>query len=244
MEELKVRSDKLRTFKREGAMTVNVLGKLFGRSPFGPLQAHMKKVQECATHLRPFFENMIAGNKEAADAERKNILLLEHEADKVKNAIRDNLPRTSFLPVDRRDLLELLSTMDSIADSAEDAVVVASLKDLPCPDSISAPFMEFLETVEKTVQAAGEVFESLNQLVEAAFSGPTAQKVHEAISEINRLEWESDKTQYRLGKLVLQHEDDLGPINTIMWMRLTQRVAGLANASEKACDRLRLLLMA
>lgn len=224
-------------------MTVNVLGMLFGRSPFGPLQAHMNKVQECASHLRPFFENMISGNKEAADAERKNILFMEHEADKVKNGIRDNLPRTAFLPVDRRDLLELLSIMDNIADSAEDAVVVASLKDLPCPEAISTPFMEFLETVEKTVLKAGEVFDSLDQLVEAAFSGPMARKVHEAISEINRLEWESDKTQYRFGKLVLQHENELGPVNTIMWMRLTQRVAGLANAAEKACDRLRLLLL-
>ncbi len=224
-------------------MTVNVLGMLFGRSPFGPLQAHMNKVQECASHLRPYFEHMIAGEREAADNERKNILLLEHEADKVKNSIRDNLPRTAFLPVDRRDLLELLSIMDGIADSAEDAVIVSSLKALPCPESICTPFLEFLETVEKTVVAAGKVFESLDQLVEAAFSGPTAKRVHEAISEINRLEWESDKTQYRFGKLVLQHEDELGAVNTIMWMRLTQRVAGLANAAEKACDRLRLLLL-
>lgn len=224
-------------------MTINVLGRLFGRSPFGPLQAHMKKAQECCDHLRPFFEYLIAGENAKADEERKAIFRLEHEADEVKNSIRDDLPRTSFLPVDRRDLLETLSIQDSIADAAEDAVIIASLKSLPFPEPISSEFLAFLNTVEKTVKSAGEVFESLDNLVEAAFGGPIAEETHKRITEIGRLEWESDKSQYQFGKLLLQHEDELGAVNTILWMKLAQSVAGLANAAEKACDRLRLMLM-
>ncbi len=224
-------------------MTINLMGSLFGRSPFGPLQAHMKKAQECAAHLGPFFKYMLAGEKDSADEERKTILHLEHQADELKNNIRDNLPKTAFMPVDRRDLLELLSIQDRIADAAEDVVVLASLKNLSCPLALREFFLEFLKSVEVTVLKAGEVFDSLDNLVEAAFSGPPADEVRRAISVISRLEWESDKTQYRFGKLILQHEEELGAVNTMLWMQLTQRVAELANASEKACDRLRLMLL-
>jgi len=224
-------------------MKVNVLGRLLGKSPFGPLQAHMKKAQECCDHLGPFFNSLAAGDVENADKERKIIFKLEHEADKVKNEIRDDLPRTSFLPVDRRDLLETLSIQDSIADAAEDAVIIASLKQLPFPESITRDFFIFLDSVEKTVRAAGHVFESLDNLVEAAFEGPMAQDVHRRIAEVGRLEWESDKCQYNFGKLLLKNEDELGAVNTILWMKLAQSVADLANAAEKACDRLRLMLL-
>ncbi len=223
-------------------MTVNILSRLFGRSPFGPLQAHMEKGLECSRHLRPFFEAMLASELEKAKIERKTILELEHQADKIKNEIRDNLPKTVFLPVDRRDLLELLSMQDRIPDSTEDAVITASLRPLTLPESLMDTFLDFLKTVEVTAEACGKVFKGLDRLVEGAFSGPEAEQVMDELKQVGHLEWESDKAQYRLAKEILAAESTLGTMNTILWMRVVARLAGLANAAENACDRLRLML--
>ena len=44
---------------------------------------------------------------------------LRAEADEAKNEVRDNFPAQLFLPVDRRDVLRLVSEIDAIADCAE-----------------------------------------------------------------------------------------------------------------------------
>lgn len=67
---------------------------IFGRSPFKPFQTHIEKVRETLAHVEPFFEAFLAGDREAARAARKRIMKLEHEADLLKNDIRDHLPRS------------------------------------------------------------------------------------------------------------------------------------------------------
>ena len=98
---------------------------ILGKSPFGPIQAHMDKVYETALVLPSFFEAFLGGDEAKATEIRKAILLMEHEADLLKNDIRDNLPKSMFLPVDRRDLLSLLHHQDVVTQRTHDLEIMA-----------------------------------------------------------------------------------------------------------------------
>ena len=96
--------------------TGNTFSKLFGPSPFIALQAHMIVVVKCAQEVHPLIEALIAGDQAQVIARKDAIFELEAEADQLKHDLRAHLPKSLFMPVDRRDLLELLLLQDMIAN--------------------------------------------------------------------------------------------------------------------------------
>src|ERR1700743_1238452 len=97
---------------------------LFGRSPFAPLRHHMETVAMCVYLLSDLFQALQKQDKEALQKIASSIQSYEHEADRTKNDIRNHLPKSLFLPIDRTQLLEILTLQDRLADKAEDVSVL------------------------------------------------------------------------------------------------------------------------
>ena len=116
---------------------------LFARSPFAPLRTHMEKVGACVDLLQELFAAI--ERKDYAAAEKTATLISEHEhaADLMKNDIRNHLPKSLFLPIDRGQLLEILSLQDGIADKAQDVAVLATIKPLEILPSFQEDFKAF-----------------------------------------------------------------------------------------------------
>ena len=95
----------------------SILG-LFAQSPLKPLQKHSKKVTECCGLLVPFFEATFANDWDEAENIRRQIIDLENRADDLKREIRLKAPRGLFMPVERTDLLELVTQLDKLANYA------------------------------------------------------------------------------------------------------------------------------
>src|SRR5687767_1267704 len=103
---------------------------LFARSPFAPLQSHMEKVSVCVHKVVDLFNALQNHNFQEVEKIVLEISELEHQADLTKNDIRNHLHKNIYLPIDRANLLEILSIQDSIADAAEDIAVLVTLKQL------------------------------------------------------------------------------------------------------------------
>ena len=82
---------------------------------------------------------------------------LETEADKLKSTFRLNMPRSLFLPVDRKDLLSLIRDQDKIADSAEDIGKTFLYREMSVPEGIKALLDELLEGTMEITAAAKEI---------------------------------------------------------------------------------------
>ena len=83
--------------------------RIFGRSPFMPIQNHIEICYACAELVTPLLECVAAENWDEVERLRQQIVTLENKADDLKIEIRSNLPPGFFLPVPRPDLLELLT---------------------------------------------------------------------------------------------------------------------------------------
>ena len=88
---------------------------LFGRSPFKLLEKHMEKVKDAMREDPPLFDALYATDYGLVKEVSEKILKFEHEADNLKNDIRSQIPNSLFMPVDRRDFLNLLSFLNSKA---------------------------------------------------------------------------------------------------------------------------------
>ncbi len=248
------------------------MSRLLAKSPFGPLQEHMKKVVQCARIAPEIIEACLAGQMDRVRELAKELSRLEREADDIKRNVRDNLPRSLFMPVSRGDLLKVLSSQDDIADCAEDLGVLLTMRPMePLPEEVErllrkhteaclavvdkcTHVLEQLDTLvnasfsgpeaERVLKMMDELsdMEQLDKLVEASFSGPEAQRVLALIDLLDQKEHQADKVQDQLAKIFFKHEDEFKPAALYVWMKVFNKVGDLANHSKKVAKNIRLFM--
>ena len=113
---------------------------LFGRFPITPLQEHMYRVYRCIRHLTPLIEGMVESDDEKVLKAQKEISKGEHDADKMKRELRTHLPKGLFMPVDRRDVLDVLLRQDMIANQAKDISALIVGRKMQLPAEMNEPF--------------------------------------------------------------------------------------------------------
>ena len=222
---------------------MKIVAKLFGKSPFKPLQEHMNIVQECAGKVPQLFDALKSNDYAKFDQLVREISHLEHQADLKKNDIRSHLPKTTFLPVARGDLLDILSIQDNISDAAEDVGILMSMKRLKFAIEIENEFEQFIKKVIQTLHKSWEVMDQIDELVEYTFSGPEADKVCSIIDEVCLLEHEADKAQMKMLQSFFNQEDKFTKGEFILYLKAFEKVADIANYSEKLGNRIRTLLL-
>jgi len=223
-------------------MAINAMSRLFGKSPFVPLQLHLDKVADCVEATVVLLEEISAGTIDDVGKSARVISKLEHKADLVKNEIRNNLPRGLFMAIDRSQLLEILSLQDSIADRAEDTAVLMSIRPVNMLDDFKTPFKAYVDENVDTFHKARDVVRELDSLIESGFGGAEATRVDEMIDGVAESEHACDILQRNLMRSVLDHENDLSVGDFFVWQRLLVEIAGISNQSEKLANRVRMLL--
>ena len=215
---------------------------LFGQSPFRPLQEHMRLVVRCANEVPALFEAVHAKDSDKVAEVHDRIFTLENEADEIKNQLRAHLPKSMFMPVDRRDLLEILDLQDSIADAAQDIAGMMVVRELTLPDPMRRPLMGLTRRCVDACNQLAKIMEELDELVETGFRGPESDKVMEMITELSRIESDTDVRAIELMRTLFLHEEQIGAVSTIMWDRVIHWIGDLANYAERAGNRHRLLI--
>jgi len=221
---------------------MRTISNLFARSPFQPLQEHMLHVMECAKMIRQIFDAQAKKDFDQVRKLAKEISKREHMADLTKNDLRNNLPKGLFLPVDRSNLLEILSVQDSIADKCEDIGVLLTLKDFTIPKEMQKEFRAFLEKNIESIEMTFKIMQKLDELLETSFGGTEAENVQLMVEQVAFMEHEADILQRELLRNIFKNEKEFGYGKFFLLIRLFQEVSALSNYAEKLANRIRMTL--
>jgi predicted phosphate transport protein (TIGR00153 family) len=216
---------------------------LFGRSPFKPLHEHMIKVKDCVDQLPLLKDAFLAGDHDKIKVVFDAICKLEHKADIVKQEIRNQLPKSYFLPVDRGDIFNFLNAQDTIADSIEDVAVLISMRKTTVHEGLKDSFSILFDRVIETCNKAFEVSGEINDLAETGFGGFEASMVSEWIEKVCEAEWRADKAQMNLSIQVFEFEDKISPVTILLLDKIIVRLGKIANSAEAAADMMRSMLV-
>ena len=222
--------------------STNPFASLFGKSPFKALQVHMRVALECAHEIPPLFEALAAGDQDAVVATKDKIFQKEAEADTIKNDMRGALPKSLFMPVDRRDLLEVLQMQDSIADTAQDIAGLLVERRMEIPGFMKEPMLALARRSVDACEQSAKIIEELDELLAMGFRGREASRVEEMVEQLNLIEDDTDNLGIELARHLFEHEDEIKPVSVMMWYQLIEWVGDLADYSEKVGDRIRLLI--
>lgn len=223
-------------------MPVNSILGMFAKSPIKPLQEHIDKVHQCASILVPFFDATVSGNWESAIQLRQQISATEREADSLKREIRLTLPGGLFMPVERTDLLELLTQQDKIANKAKDISGRVIGRQLVIPEAIQQPFNAYLLRCLDAVSLAKQAINELDDLLETGFRGREVDLVAKMIAELDKIEEDTDVLQIKIRRQLFAIENDMNPIDVMFLYKIIEWVGDLADLAERVGSRLELML--
>ncbi len=215
---------------------------MFAKSPFKPLVSHIEKVKQCVDQVHPLFESLKNQDRDKTLEIAKRITKLEFEADVIKDSIRNQLPQTMFLPVDKRDFMHLLSAQDDIADKVEDLGVLVQIKNLEMPEAIREPLSELVDHVVGSAHRGCDMILELDDLLEASFEGAMADKLVKTAQTLATDEWEADKKQLKLAQALFSLEDPLSAADLLLWNEMSKKLGGVADKTELIGKILRIFI--
>lgn len=218
------------------------LANLLARNPLPKVGDLMAEVIRTGDGVRELIELLGKGDQAGVERLAKEISAMEGKADDAKNAARSKMPVRLFMPVDRRDVLKLISQIDAIADCAEDVGVLLTIRPLTVPEEMKPVLELFVDRVLGTIRESAKLIDLIDDLVESGFSGPPAERVLEQAAILGHAEHEADKIQDQCAKVLFKAEDTMPPVAVFMWTKVLNKIGDMANHAENIGDQFRLFV--
>jgi uncharacterized protein len=156
-------------------------------------------------------------NKELAG----EILVCEHEGDRIVHDIVHHLNQTFVTPIDREDILALASALDDIVDYTEEVADYLGLYRIEAP-------MDQAIKLTRVLKAAGR------QVAEAIPRLRGFRDISQYTVEVNRLENEGDRiTREAVASLF---DGGIDPMVVIRWKDVYERLEAAIDATERVAN--------
>ena len=223
-------------------MSGSYLSGIFGKSPVRPLQEHMEKVVSCVCELKPFTQAVLSGDQQGRVLHQQKIVALENEADALKKELRLHLPNSLFMPIDRRDVLEVLTMQDMVAGRARTVAGLITGRNMQIPVTMAKGYEELvLRCLDACTQAYTAICE-LDELIETGFGKAERERIGGLLYELDEIEQHTDEQQIVLRNELFKLEDELHPVNVMFLYKVIDSTGGIADRAQRVGSRLQLML--
>jgi hypothetical protein len=215
---------------------------LFARSPFKPLEEHMLKVKQCSDLFRECVKAYCDEDFERSELLAMEISKTEHEADKIKNYIREHLPKSILMPVDRGDFLNYLSEQDKVADMIEETALTLSLKRTKLPGDVKKNLLDLMKKACDVVDIVPIAVKSMSNILETSFIKKKDSKIMEYILLMKEKEQLSDDIDFKMRKHLFEIEKKFTPAEFFHLMSTIKTLCRIADHAENCGDRILVMI--
>jgi predicted phosphate transport protein (TIGR00153 family) len=223
-------------------MSSSYLSGIFGNSPVRPLQEHMDKIVACVSELIPFTKAVLKNDQQNIALHHQNIITMENEADALKKELRLRLPSSLFMPIDRRDVLEVLTMQDMVAGSARDVAGLIAGRNMRIPKSMGKNYKKLVKKcIDACVQAHVAICE-LDELIETGFGKAERKRVGRLLIKLDGIEQLTDEQQVTLRGELFNLESELPAVNIMFLYTVIDKTGNIADRAQRVGSRLQLML--
>jgi len=136
----------------------------------------------------------------------------------------------------------LLLVQDKIANRAKDVSGLVLGRKMKIPDSIAEEFLEFVDRNIDAAKQARKSVRELDELFTAGFRGAEVELVSGLIEELDRIETDTDERQAALRASLFKIEGKLNPVDAVFMYQVINLIGEIADMAERVGRRLELLL--
>ncbi len=151
----------------------------------------------------------------------RDILVCEHEGDRITHDIIQRLNQTFVTPIDREDIYELASALDDIVDLAEEVADFMGLY------KVEAPMEQAQRLAHILLQASRQIADAMPRM--RKFGDISHYTV-----EIHRLENDGDRVVREA--IAALFEGGIDPMVVIRWKDIYERLESAIDATERVAN--------
>jgi predicted phosphate transport protein (TIGR00153 family) len=167
-------------------------------------------------------DQMLAHYPDRADLAR-DIVICEQEGDRITHDVHQRLNSTFVTPIDREDVLKLVSDLDDIVDLIDEVSDYLGLY------KIEAPMEQAQRLAHVLLQAARQIAEAMPRL-------RTFAPISHYTVEIHRLENDGDRVSR--DAIASLFESGIDPLVVIRWKDIFERLEEAIDACEDVANTL------
>ncbi len=212
------------------------------KTPFAQLLNHMCKVTKCIDMLGKGLEKYYQGDYKNFSKLAQEVSQIEHEADLIKGNLRNHLPSSLFMPVDKGKFMLVLKEQDSILDHADNLARMLDMRHTKIPKKLQTLFIEHSKIVTDTVKAMEDAVCNIKDLVETSFVKRERQQTKDFIYRVHELEYKADEKKYEMTKGIYELEKKLDPMDVYHLLKIADWVDDIADHAENVADWLRAMI--
>ena len=133
------------------------LGLIANKDPMEGLVRHYDKIAECIHIINDSVECYVAGNDTCREFKEliEQIDKVESQADKIKRSIRNHLPHSLFMAVDKTLFFNYTRSQDNVLDNAQEALHWLAMRKVAIPVEYQKDLILLLSEVNDTTTSLG-----------------------------------------------------------------------------------------
>ena len=228
--------------KKKDHFRVPVTDTFRRKSPFDQLLEHMCKVEEGINMLGDGLIRYYKSDYKGFSGLAKNIAKIEHEADIIKGNIRNHLPSSLLMPVDKGRFLWTLREQDATLDHAENLSEMLDMRHTKIPKELQKLFIDHTKQVMETVCAMEVAVQNIRDLVETGFVKREREQTKQYIHKVHDCEWKADQLRYQITRGIYKLEKKLSPMDVYHLIKIADWVDEIADHAENVADWLRSMI--
>ena len=204
------------------------------------VKEHIDKVEECLhvalNALESYFQSNINEAKKACLSTDEK----ETEADELRRKIADILYSGAYLPLLRKDIYDMVDSVDKIADGAESSVDFALSQRPEIPENLVDDFINITRLSINNFIPLKDAITHF-QTCSFALSADDITLIREKIKETGILESDIDRKQWELTRKIFTMDIPLA--HKIHLNSLLIKICNISDRVEDASDMLELLVI-
>lgn len=188
---------------------------------------HDKMIDAAAVFHRSMKTFLDETNREECKSLTKKIKTIEHDADKLRREIENELYSRNLLPNLQADILQLIESLDKINNQIDDVVYRFYIEKPQIPNQLHKKMLELCEQVADCVE---------NMAIASRAFFKDLSIVRDYTQKVYIKEQESDVSYNDLKKAIFTSDMDLA--NKIQLDLIVTEVANIADIAEDCADGL------
>ena len=146
------------------------------------------------------------------------------------------------MPIVRRDLLEMLDMQDSIADVAQDIVILLNRRKMNLCKERGQDVSQFVKKSQDVCYLARGLTQEFGDVIESGFGRHEIKKLLEMIDNVSIAETEADNLEDALVHRLYEVEEKMNSVDAVFWYKIFELIGDIADFSKKTGNRLRLMI--
>jgi predicted phosphate transport protein (TIGR00153 family) len=146
------------------------------------------------------------------------------------------------MPMPRRDLLEVLTMQDYVANQAKDIAGLVLGRKMQLPSVIADDYLIFVKRCVNACAQARRAIGELDELIETGFDRTEIDLIGAMLTELDDIESDTDAIQVGVRAALFAIEKDLPPVDVMFYYRVIDWTGDLADRAQRVGSRLQLML--